>query len=135
MGRKKHNQLTGLKDKHGVWKENGEEIRKIIIEYFEELFQSTRTTGGLSERETVNRVTEQQNVELMMPITHEEVKVAVFSMYPEKAPRYDGLNPCFYQAYWKIVGDDVVNFCKSFFDTGELPNDINRTLVWKIKQP
>lgn len=62
----------------------------------------------------------------------------MFSMHPDKSPGYDGLNPGFYQAYWSIVKDDVFTSCKSFLDTGELPNGINRTLVClipKVKQP
>ncbi|XP_074378458.1 uncharacterized protein LOC141719995 [Apium graveolens] len=131
-GRKKNNQVTKLKDKHGVWKEGKEDIREIITEYFEELFQTTGTAGELSEREYVHRVAEEQNQKLMMPITREEVKEAVFSMYPEKSPGYDGLNPGFYQAYWNIVGSDVVDLCKLFFDTGDLPDGVNHTLVCLI---
>lgn len=59
-------------------------------------------------------------------------------MHPEKSPRIDGLNPTFFQAYWNIVGNDVIIFCQKFFDAGELPEEINRTLVClipKIKQP
>lgn len=121
-----------------MWQEDQENIKGIITEYFEELFQSTMLAGDLSERERINRVTEEQNAHLMLPVTCEEVKDAVFSMYPEKAPGCDGLNPYFYQAYWSIVGEDVVNFCKRFFVSGELPLGVNRTLVClipKIKQP
>lgn len=75
---------------------------------------------------------------MMSPVTGEEVKRAVLSMYPDKAPGCDGLNPCFYQVYWSIVGNDVVDFCRRFLASGELPLGINRTMVClipKIKQP
>ncbi|XP_074347583.1 uncharacterized protein LOC141686447 [Apium graveolens] len=114
-GRKRHNQLTRLKNKNGVWKENREDIRAIITEYFEELFQATTLAGGLSEREVINRVTEEQKHKLLIPVTHEKVKEAGF-----------------YQAYWSIVGNDVVKFCQSFFLTGELSDGINRTMVCLI---
>lgn len=76
----------------------------------------------------------EQNHKLTIPVTTEEVKEAIFSMYPEKSPCSDGLNPGFYQAYWNGVGTDVVNFCRSFFETGELPSEINRTLVCLISK-
>lgn len=44
-------------------------------------------------------VTEEQNDNLMRPLTGEEVKRVVFSMFPEKSPGVDGLNPGFFQAY------------------------------------
>ncbi|XP_074377752.1 uncharacterized protein LOC141719274 [Apium graveolens] len=56
----------------------------------------------------------------------------------EKAPGLDGLNPAFFQMYWSIVGGDVIEFCRKFFDTGELPRGVNSTLVClipKVKHP
>ncbi|KAL8122746.1 hypothetical protein AgCh_010940 [Apium graveolens] len=75
---------------------------------------------------------------LTAEITSEEVKVAVFSMHPEKSPGSDGLNPAFFQAFWSIVGKDVVHFCQKFMRTGELPIGVNCTLVClipKVKNP
>lgn len=92
----------------------------------------------LSVRETVQSVSKDLNQELMVPVTKEEVKEAVFSMHPEKSSGLDGLNPAFFQTYWDIMGDDMSNFCKVFFDTKELPHGINCTLVClisKVKQP
>lgn len=74
----------------------------------------------------------------MSPISDEEVKAAIFAMHSDKAPGIDGLNPSFFQAYWNIVGKDVCMFCQKFFDTGELPGNLNTTLVClipKVKQP
>ncbi|XP_017248940.1 uncharacterized protein LOC108219886 [Daucus carota subsp. sativus] len=59
-------------------------------------------------------------------------------MHPEKSPGKDGLNPAFFQAYWCIVGTDVVRFCQHFMSTGELPNGVNQTLaclIPKVKAP
>lgn len=115
-----------------------EGIQEVISDYFEDLFKASRTAGELNEREKVPCVTDEQNRELEKPITREEVKEAVFAMYPDKSPGHDGLNPGFYQAYWEIIGEDVVKFCQEFFDTGELPVGVNSTLVClipKIKQP
>lgn len=54
---------------------------------------------------------------IMLPVTAEEVKLAVFVMYPEKSPGVDGLNPMFFQTYWSIVAYDVVRFCHNFVVT------------------
>ncbi|KAL8093405.1 hypothetical protein AgCh_035325 [Apium graveolens] len=79
------------------------------------------TSGELTNREVVNGVIEEQNCELQKPITHEEVKKALFEIYPEKSPGPDGLNPGFYQSYWEIVGSDMVEFCQKYFTTEDLP--------------
>lgn len=92
----------------------------------------------LSEREKVRQITEEQNQHFIAPVTSEEVRNAAFSMHPDKSPSHDGLNPGFFQAYWGIVGADVVRFGQVFFSTGEMPRGMNRTpvcLVPKVKQP
>ncbi|XP_074322749.1 uncharacterized protein LOC141659720 [Apium graveolens] len=90
--------------------------------------------GYLSNREKVQQVSEEQNAQLLQPISNEEVKEAVFSMHAEKAPGYDGLNPGFYQAYWNIIENDVVAFCQQFFETRELQVEFNHTLVCLISK-
>ncbi|WOH14642.1 hypothetical protein DCAR_0934162 [Daucus carota subsp. sativus] len=124
-GRRKQNQLKGLRNANGEWTDDDKEMQNIVVNYFEDL-------------EVVNHVTEEQNEMLIQPILKEEVKAAIFSMHPEKSPGEDGLNPAFYQTYWNIVGDDVYKFCGNFFETGVMQNEVNRTVVClipKIKNP
>ncbi|XP_060212034.1 uncharacterized protein LOC132639608 [Lycium barbarum] len=40
------------------------------------------------------------NVSLTRLFTIDDVKEAIFSMHPDKAPGPDGLNPSFYQSFW-----------------------------------
>lgn len=136
--RRSNNHIVGLMDVNGVWRESNEDVQNIIVNYFSNLFQSTQTDGMLTNGEIVLTVTDEQNQNLMLPIQDEEVKNAVFAMHPSKSPGPDGLNPAFFQTYWSIVGRDIVNFCKTFFQTGELPRGVNNTLVClipKVKQP
>lgn len=137
-GRRRNNQIRRLRNKEGEWRDSEQDIQGIDIDYFTELFTSSRAEGSLSSPDVVQCVMEEQNNQLIKPISSEEVKDAVFSMHPEKAPGYDGLNPAFYQAFWNVVERDVVEFCRKFFSTGELPMEFNRTMVClipKVKQP
>lgn len=136
--RKEHNSIKKLKDVNDVSKETNEKIQEVITGYFAQLFQTGGVDKGLLEGDQVRTVTEERNNNLLIPLTSKEVKSAVFLMYPEKAPGIDGLNPCFFQAYWTIVADDVIRFCYDFMETGMLPIGINRTLaclIPKIKHP
>ncbi|KAL8112036.1 hypothetical protein AgCh_019659 [Apium graveolens] len=125
-------------DENGEWKDTEDEVQGIISRYFDDIF-STRTTGeSMSDRIKFARISEEQGNELVLPVTEEEVKEAVFAMHPNKSPGIDGFNPTFFQTYWNIVGADVISFCQRFFITGDLPEDVNRTLVClipKVKQP
>lgn len=116
-GRKKTNQVTKLKTSNGEWIEDKEGVRKIIIDHFSEMFQSSGVHEGLSDRDVVQQITAEQNNELIEPVTRDEVKSAAFAMHPDKSPGLDGLNSGFFQAYWGIIGEDVVRFCQQFIST------------------
>lgn len=125
-------------DKHDEWKETNTEVQGVIVDYFSDLFKTQLMASGLTEHERVGSITVEQNRKLEASITSEEVKIAVFSMHPEKSPGVDGMNPAFFQTYWTIVGLDVTLFCQNFFSTGVLMDDVNRTLVCllpKVKEP
>lgn len=57
--RKEINKITKLKDMQGVWKETNEEIREVIVNYFDNLLCALPTNGQLSDIEKVKRVTAQ----------------------------------------------------------------------------
>lgn len=58
-----------------------------------------------------------------------EVKRAVLASNGEAAPGPDGFNGLFYQHYWDIVGFDVYNSVKQFFEHGWLLPNLNSNLV------
>lgn len=121
-----------------MWRDTNKEIKEVIGNYFETIFTKSSTGDQLSDREQVGKVIEEHNGDLVVPIRDVEVKAAVFAMHQEKAPGIDGLNPAFFQTYWNIVGEDVVMFCKKFFEIGELPRGVNSILVClisKVKKP
>lgn len=72
---------------------------------------------GLLERETVCTVSAKQNDELMLHVTEDEVKRAIFAMHTDKSSGIDGLNLAFFQTYWEIVKEDVTRFCREFIQT------------------
>lgn len=110
----------------------------MITNYFSKLFETSTQGGSLTSQEKVNQISAVDNEDLIAEVTDIEVKDAVFSMHLEKSPRPDGLNPAFFQTYWGIVGRDVIEVCKNFMTTGDLPNEVNRTVVClipKVKSP
>lgn len=78
------------------------------------------------------------NDALTKPVSRNEVKVATFQMGSLKAPGSDGFPGLFYQKYWHIVGEDVFNAAKNFFDEGYLLKEMNHTnvtLIPKVANP
>eukprot|EP00253_Pinus_taeda_P004040 PITA_04040 len=49
------------------------------------------------------RVTQEMNNKLMKEVEEEEIKVAISSLHPDKAPGLDAFPICFYQEYWTMI--------------------------------
>ena len=64
---------------------------------------------------------------LTQKVTPEDVKDAVFSIKPDRAPGADGMSGFFFQSYWDIVGDQLTREVLSFFYSGIMPSEWNYT--------
>ena len=74
----------------------------------------------------------------MAPYTGEEVKSALFQMYPTKAPGPDGYPAHFFQRHWELCGTEVTNVVLRILRGEESPEVINETflvLIPKVKDP
>ena len=65
------------------------------------------------------------------PIVH-EIKETLFSMPVQKGTGLYGLPVLFYKAYWPIVGKVVVKAIQSFFMSGRLLKEVNKTFIMLI---
>lgn len=62
-------------------------------------------------------------------MSFEEFTEAVRQMHPDKASGPDGLNPAFFQNFWKVVGKEVFECCKGWLQGDSFPVDLNHTNV------
>ncbi|XP_060170606.1 uncharacterized protein LOC132601544 [Lycium barbarum] len=72
-------------------------------------------------------VTQDQNDLLCSMTCLEEVHKVVFGLAGDSAYGPDGLSGIFYQKCWDIVGADVYNVVKAFFDIQTLPKSVTHT--------
>jgi hypothetical protein len=61
-----------------------------------------------------DRVTDEENVALTAPFSEVEFKEAIFSCYAEGAPDPDGISFLFYQKFWDLVKEDLINMFNDF---------------------
>ncbi|XP_019189974.1 PREDICTED: uncharacterized protein LOC109184427 [Ipomoea nil] len=136
--RKKKNTIIKIMNDSGDWVE-GEAMKNIILNYYRNIFGS----GSPNDNEEFfgnigSRVTHVQNETLLRPFDVIEVKNALFSMFPDKAPGPDGMNPGFYQHFWDVVGGDVSTYIVNCLNARSFPaslNDTNIILIPKKKNP
>lgn len=70
-----------------------------------------------------------QNDQLTADMTFEEFTVAMSQMHPDKASGPDGLNPAFYQHFWKVLGKEVFECCKDWLQGNSFQADLNNTNI------
>ncbi|XP_026396896.1 uncharacterized protein LOC113291593 [Papaver somniferum] len=83
-------------------------------------------------------ITEADNVVLNMIPTDTEIENVVKSMASWSSPGPDGFQAGFYQTQWQIVGKDVIEVVKRFFQYGHMLRSLNKTyisLIPKCKSP
>lgn len=61
-----------------------------------------------------------------------DVRIALFSMKPWKAPGVDGIQVGFYQRHWEVVGKDFCLEILSFLEGGVLDSRMNKTMICLI---
>lgn len=71
----------------------------------------------------------EQNAELLKQPNKEEVKQAVFGLNGESVGGPDGFTSSFYHACWDIIGDDIFDMVKDFFNGQELPKCVTHTIL------
>ncbi|XP_060969635.1 uncharacterized protein LOC133036885 [Cannabis sativa] len=136
--RKKHNTISRLQDDSGRWVSWDDRVPVVMLDYFKNLFTTSASEFSSVVDVTPSAITLDHNQQLLDRVTEEEVRRALFHMHPGKSPGPDGMTHGFFQKYWNVVKDDVVQQVRAFFDTAVLLdalNDTNIVLISKKKQP
>ncbi|XP_024200132.1 uncharacterized protein LOC112203389 [Rosa chinensis] len=78
------------------------------------------------------------NVNLLKPVTMDEIHLPVNSIGPLKAPGPDGIHAMFYQKHWDLVKDKMSDIVLDFFQNNtslRLLNHTNIALIPKVESP
>ncbi|KAL5823208.1 hypothetical protein ACOSQ4_021108 [Xanthoceras sorbifolium] len=113
--RRKVNEILGLSDERGCWHSDPGSVHRIVCEYFSSIFSSSAPSPETLRRVTQvvePRVSSSMNALLDAKFSAEEVRQALFLMYPTKAPGVDGMPALFFQNC-SLAGDAMVASLKS----------------------
>jgi hypothetical protein len=83
-------------------------------------------------RTVPSKVTLEMNTMLDAPFQAEEVKAALYEMYPTKAPRSDGFPAYFFQKHWDLCGEEVIKAVIRVLAGEESPDVVNKAFIVMI---
>ena len=133
------NLIEGIFDADEVWQVDQEEIEKVFIEYYSDLFISSKPSKFAEIVEAMQpKVTQSMNAMLVREFQASEVHKTLKQMYPLKAPSPNGMPPLFFQKFWFTVGGLVTKTILDFLNLGMTPPKFNEThivLIPKTKSP
>ena len=136
-GRSARNEIKAIKDDEGTWITNQSQIKSLFLESFKGIYQCGKSRGERIQYDDpfLSPVASlsQHHIDLLtVPFSNEEIKAACFSSKPLKSPGPDGTPPIFFQQNWDIVGSDVTSSVNSFFTSGYLLKEQNRSFITLI---
>lgn len=104
-------------------------MQQVIEEYFTNIFSSMGCIANEIAELIIPRISPTQNINMLRPFTEEEIKEALFSMMSDKSPGRDGLNPGFYQYFWKDIGADLISHCIDCLNKASFLEGLNDTYI------
>lgn len=128
--RRGRNRIERIKDNDGCWVEGLDKLFRMILDHFQELYSSDSSPIEQACLQQIPHVvSDQMNADLNAPVSEMEIKEAVDSLGALKAPGPDGLNGLFFQKNWETIKGEVKRAVMDFFEKGDLPEEINETVV------
>ncbi|KAK3211774.1 hypothetical protein Dsin_016480 [Dipteronia sinensis] len=116
-------------------------MARTVKDYFSFVFQSSSPSEQDIERATAGiktRLCDDISMGLSSAFTADDVRTALFSMSPTKAPGPDGFQAIFFQKCWGSIGGEVSRLCLRILN-GEMSvrefNKTNVVLISKKKNP
>ena len=91
--------------------EGHEQLKSYITSYYKGLFGAPEESDiSLDESriDDIPQVSPEENNFLTSPYSEEEIRKAVFQMEHNKAPGPDGFPAEFYQSFWDIIKEDIL---------------------------
>lgn len=98
--RQKSNRTEMLEKEQGGICENDEELVEEVASFYENLFTSEDGLGWKDKLDGIlSTITETMNLRLIRPLENSEIKKALFSMNPNKAPGLDSMTLYFSKSF------------------------------------
>ncbi|XP_071705361.1 uncharacterized protein [Rutidosis leptorrhynchoides] len=138
-GKANKSRINAIMDSQGSVIE-GPMVSDIFVNHYMEFLGSSHPCERISDPNNLflKKLSPIQALDMICPVTDNEVKAAIFEIGEDKAPGPDGYTSVFFKKAWEIVGPDVCKAVIDFFNNSQLLTEINHTilaLIPKVETP
>ncbi|KAM3359478.1 hypothetical protein P3S68_019188 [Capsicum galapagoense] len=136
-GRQAKNKIKDLVSLTGNMLSSQDSIQKEVIDFYPTLLGTEAKTLPIFYPKVVrngNVLNKAQQLKLIKPVTRQEVLYALNAIDGNNAPGCDGMNACFFQKAWPIIGTEVTDAVLEFLTSVTLiPKVKNSTTIKEFR--
>ena len=127
------NKILSICDENGQKFDEVSDVKRVIVDFYVKLSRTkfAQRIQGHSNMHTLIEPEVPENLKgsLIMAVSADEVKRAIYSIKGDKAPRPDGLNSAFFQQNWEVVRSNVILAAHS------VANMLNLMNIYSLSAP
>lgn len=126
--------ITSLLNSEGVNVTNDDDLIKMQVDYYENLYKTKSITriedvNEFMKNINVPKLSEENRMKCEGMIDNEECLTALKKMSNNKSPGCDGLTAEFYKVHWQSVGTMIVDSFNEAYEKGELSSSHKRGII------
>ncbi len=129
--RRSSNRISVISDGSSLLTSHAD-IAKHLHSYFSSQFGNPPPVRQPIDLQLLYGIDQPSTAALQLPFTEDEVKRAIFSSAAEKAPGPDGLPMIFYQRFWHILKDDILEVFEVFHAGSANLSNLNSSWICAI---
>ncbi|XP_062085770.1 uncharacterized protein LOC133791878 [Humulus lupulus] len=139
--RRAENRIASFINEQGSLVDNFSEVVSHFLNHFRSIMGRPSSAKQMINTQCVAlgpKLNVDQQLSLLKPFSHQEIRTALFSIPCIKSPGPDGFGSGFFKVMWQEVGNEVCQAINQFFDTGKIPEEFLETtlsLVPKCENP
>ncbi|XP_071727327.1 uncharacterized protein [Rutidosis leptorrhynchoides] len=128
--RKQKSKVDSICDDNGV-RYFGEQVADQFVDYFHKFLGENSICRDIEELGDIftNKLSNEEANAMVTRVSDSEIKTAIFDIDDDKVSGPDGYSSLFFKKAWSIIGFDICEAVKEFFNNGCLLKEVNATLI------
>jgi hypothetical protein len=128
------NTINYLWDEHGNKVDDVEQIKEVAVDFYKNMLGTDQLHFAEAKTSRIKQlipvaISSEHAAILEKKVYAEEIKDTLFHMKANKAPGPDVFFVDFFKASWAIVGQEVVDAIKGFFNSVSLLREVNAIII------